>query len=185
MNISASVTISDAVLGNGNYSGKKTVSLTYDGSSMLTSDALTSRSVVPDVLVASGTQDLTGQAWGTHTLSASVTFDGVTSGNSLQCNVTGIPYDYDLQNNKPDANWVVSGDSDYDAGQRIYYYYSALWTNKYYAKLYTPAFRFPASANIAYSLTFRYSSAGSAGQKLTIYTGAVYDTRRTPRTDLL
>ena len=183
MNISASVTISDAVLGNGNYSGKKTVSLTYDGSSMLTSDALTSRSVVPDVLVASGTQDLTGQAWGTHTLSASVTFDGVTSGNSLQCNVTGIPYDYDLQNNKPDANWVVSGDSDYDAGQRIYYYYSALWTNKYYAKLYTPAFRFPASANIAYSLTFRYSSAGSAGQKLTIYTGAVYDTSTYSKTN--
>ena len=176
MNISASVTISDAVLGNGNYSGKKTVILTYDGSSMLTSDALTSRSVVPDVLVASGTQDLTGQTWGTHTLAASVTFDGVTSGNSLQCHVTGIPYDYDLQNNKPDANWVVSGDSDYDAGQRIYYYYSSFWTTKYYAKLYTPAFRFPASANIAYSLTFRYSSAGSAGQKLTIYTGAVYDT---------
>ena len=183
MNISASVTISDAVLGNGNYSGKKTVSLTYDGSSMLTSDALTSRSVVPDVLVASGTQDLTGQSWGTHTLAASVTFDGVTSGNSLQCHVTGIPYDYDLQNNKPDANWVVSGDSDYDSGQRIYYYYSALWTNKYYAKLYTPAFRFPASANIAYSLTFRYSSAGSAGQKLTIYTGAVYDTSTYSKTN--
>lgn len=176
MNISASVSISDAILDNGHYSGKKTVSLTYDGSSMLTSDALTSRSVVPDVLVASGTQDLTGQTWGTHTLAASVTFDGVTSGNSLQCHVTGIPYDYDLQNNKPDANWVVSGDSDYDAGQRIYYYYSSFWTTKYYAKLYTPAFRFPASANIAYSLTFRYSSAGSAGQKLTIYTGAVYDT---------
>lgn len=183
MNISASVSISDVVLGNGNYSGKKTVSLTYDGISMLTSDALTSRSVVPTTLVASGTQDLTGQAWGTHTLSASVTFDGVTFGNSLQCHVTGIPYDYDLQNNKPDANWVVSGDSDYDAGQRIYYYYSALWTTKYYAKLYTPAFRFPSSMNIAYSLTFRYSSIGSAGQKLTIYTGAVYDTSTYSKTN--
>lgn len=93
MNISASVTISDAILGNDNYSGKKTVSLTYDGStSMLTSNSLTSRTIVPNALVASGTQDLTGQSWGTHTIAASVTFDGVTSGNSLQCRVTGIPY---------------------------------------------------------------------------------------------
>ncbi len=125
MNISASVSISDVVLGNGNYSGKKTVSLTYDGISMLTSDALTSRSVVPTTLVASGTQDLTGQAWGTHTLSASVTFDGVTSVNSLQCHVTGIPYyvgnmgnfkDYGWSNNNvtalPSSNTASMGHSD-------------------------------------------------------------------------
>lgn len=93
MNISASVTISDAILGNDRYSGKKTVSLTYDGStSMLTSNSLTSRTIVPNALVASGTQDLTGQSWGTHTIAASVTFDGVTTGNTLQCRVTGIPY---------------------------------------------------------------------------------------------
>ncbi len=93
MNISASVTISDAILGNDRYSGKKTVSLTYDGStSMLTSNSLTSRTIVPNALVASGTQDLTGQSWGTHTIAASVTFDGVTTGNTLQCYVTGIPY---------------------------------------------------------------------------------------------
>lgn len=113
MNISASVSISDVVLGNGNYSGKKTVSLTYDGISMLTSDALTSRSVVPTTLVATGTQDLTGQAWGTHTLSASVTFDGVTSGNSLQCHVTGIPYSYDFVDGSLDQyrsdGWSTNG----------------------------------------------------------------------------
>lgn len=113
MNISASVSISDVVLGNGNYSGKKTVSLTYDGISMLTSDALTSRSVVPTTLVASGTQDLTGQAWGTHTLSASVTFDGITSSSSIQCHVTGIPYSYDFVDGSLDQyrsdGWSTNG----------------------------------------------------------------------------
>ncbi len=113
MNISASVSISDVVLGNGNYSGKKTVSLTYDGISMLTSDALTSRTVVPTTLVASGTQDLTGQAWGTHTLSASVTFDGITSSSSIQCHVTGIPYSYDFVDGSLDQyrsdGWSTNG----------------------------------------------------------------------------
>lgn len=113
MNIGASVTISDAILGNGNYSGKKTVSLAYDGSSMLTSNALTSRIVVPTALVASGTQDLTGQSWGSHTLAASVTFDGVTSENSLQCHVTGIPYSYDFVEGSLDQyrsdGWSTNG----------------------------------------------------------------------------
>lgn len=113
MNISASVSISDAILANDKYSGKKTVSLTFDGSSMLTSDALTSCTVVPTALVASGTQDLTGQAWGTHTLSSSVTFDGVTSGNSLQCHVTGIPYRYDFVDGSLDQyrsdGWSTNG----------------------------------------------------------------------------
>lgn len=113
MNISASVSISDAILANDKYSGKKTVSLTFDGSSMLTSDALTSCTVVPTALVASGTQDLTGQAWGTHTLSSSVTFDGVTSGNSLQCHVTGIPYSYDFVDGSLDQyrsdGWSTNG----------------------------------------------------------------------------
>lgn len=113
MNISASVSISDAILANDKYSGKKKVSLTFDGSSMLTSDALTSCTVVPTALVASGTQDLTGQAWGTHTLSSSVTFDGVTSGNSLQCHVTGIPYSYDFVDGSLDQyrsdGWSTNG----------------------------------------------------------------------------
>lgn len=113
MNISVSVSISDAILANDKYSGKKTVSLTFDSSSMLTSDALTSCTVVPTALVASGTQDLTGQALGTHTLSSSVTFDGVTSGNSLQCHVTGIPYSYDFVDGSLDQyrsdGWSTNG----------------------------------------------------------------------------
>lgn len=136
MNISASVTISDAVLGNGNYSGKKTVSLTYDGSSMLTSDALTSHTVVPTTLVASGTQDLTGQTWGTHTLAASVTFDGVTSGNSLQCHVTGIPYLKDFRTSDSVENeWTFVGDKRYYNGNYDGYelraYYRGLFGGGY------------------------------------------------------
>ncbi|MBO5499670.1 MAG: DUF4493 domain-containing protein [Bacteroidales bacterium] len=117
MNISASVSISDVVLGNGNYSGKKTVSLTYDGISMLTSDALTSRSVVPTTLVGNESIFTNGnvinQAWGTHTLSASVTFDGITSSSSIQCHVTGIPYSYDFVDGSLDQyrsdGWSTNG----------------------------------------------------------------------------
>ena len=117
MNISASVSISDVVLGNGNYSGKKTVSLTYDGISMLTSDALTSRSVVPTTLVGNESiftnGNIINQAWGTHTLSASVTFDGITSSSSIQCHVTGIPYSYDFVDGSLDQyrsdGWSTNG----------------------------------------------------------------------------
>lgn len=105
MNISASVTISDEVLAQ----IKPTMSFTYDGISMLTNTAITSNTITPQTLVGNESllsgSDIIGQAWGSHTVAASLIFDGVTTSASLLCHVTGIPYEADPPANSGANPW--------------------------------------------------------------------------------
>ena len=61
--------------------------------------------------------DLTGLSWGSHTLTATVTFDGVNAAaadkGSSECHITGLPYDYNFVNgslnNYKSAGWTLNG----------------------------------------------------------------------------
>lgn len=168
--ITSSVTISENILSRDNYENLlPTVTYAVGGKS--------ASSTFGNSKTHSMGTEITGLAWGSHSLTAEVTFDGVTvTSAGYPCVITGLPFSWNLQEKEPDSNWVISGDSDYKNGQRIYYYYSALWTTKYYAKIFTPEFKFLSSVNINYSMVFRYESVGADGQKLTIYSGAVSNT---------
>lgn len=71
---SATVTISDAILNNSNYSSLKGgFSYALDGT-------------------ATTAAKVTGQSWGKHVVTATYTFDGVANSGSIDCHITGLPY---------------------------------------------------------------------------------------------
>lgn len=100
MNIGATISISNDVLKQMNASLK----FTYDGLSMLGNvdnnkyKSISSANVPAETLenntslFNSQSREIISQAWGTHTVAASVIFDGVTNKSTLPCEVTGIPY---------------------------------------------------------------------------------------------
>lgn len=108
MGIRGIVSISDDVLSKnaGLISG---VTLKYGDSSMLSSGTAVTTSVWYPNTEATKVNDtnweLTGRSWGSHTITASFTFDGVAAKSStdptstvstLQCHITGLPYSYDF-----------------------------------------------------------------------------------------
>lgn len=90
--VGADITVSDAILYNSNY------------------NALT----VTDNGTAVQAGDLAGSSWGSHTIKASFTLDGVTVEGSAQVEVTGIPYSYNFVNGSLDQyrkdGWTTNGD---------------------------------------------------------------------------
>lgn len=96
MGIKGIVSISDEVLSK-NASLIGDVTLEYGKSSMLSSGTAVTTSVWYPNTVATKEKDtdnweLTGLSWGSHTISASFTFDGVAAVSTLQCHITGLPY---------------------------------------------------------------------------------------------
>lgn len=119
MGIRGIVSISDDVLSKnaGLISG---VTLKYGESSMLSSGTAVKSTVWYPNTVATKVNDtnweLTGRSWGTHTISASFTFDGVaakssTNSNStvstLTCHITGLPYQIRTEGATP-SGWTTS-----------------------------------------------------------------------------
>lgn len=90
-NVGATITVSDAILNNANY---PSLSITDN-----------------DEEVSAG--NLTGRSWGTHTIKASFTLDGVTVEGSVQVEVTGIPYSYNFVDGSLDKyrndGWATNG----------------------------------------------------------------------------
>lgn len=90
-NVGAKVTVADAILNNANY---PSLVLTDNGSS-----------------VSAG--DLSGKSWGSHTIKASYTLDGVSNSSEISCEVTGLPYDYNFVNGSLDQykndGWTLNG----------------------------------------------------------------------------
>lgn len=84
MNIQGKVSISDAILGNPNYSNLIKASLKYDDEELLSSTSVSSNTFEG--------ADQTGQEWRAHPLTASFTFDGVSDKDEMTCDVTGIPF---------------------------------------------------------------------------------------------
>ncbi len=103
MNIQGKVSISDAILGNPNYSNLIKASLKYDDKELLSSTSVSSNTFEG--------ADQTGQEWRAHPLTASFTFDGVSDNDEVPCHVTGIPYKYDFYNKNlktiQEAKWTT------------------------------------------------------------------------------
>lgn len=116
MGISGIVSISDEVLSKnaGLISG---VTLKCGDSSLLSSGTTVTSSMWYPNTVASkdsdGNWELTGQSWGNHTLSASFTFDGVSSNGSTTCRITGLPYAIRTENATP-TGWTTSNTQKID-----------------------------------------------------------------------
>lgn len=89
--VGAEITVSDAIIYNSNY------------------NALT----VTDNGTAVQAGDLAGSSWGSHTIKALFTLDGVTVEGYAQVEVTGIPYSYNFVNGSLDQyrkdGWATNG----------------------------------------------------------------------------
>lgn len=102
MNIQGKVSISDAILGNPNYSNLIKASLKYDDKELLSSTSVSSNTFEG--------ADQTGQEWRAHPLTASFTFDGVkTTPHSVPCHVTGIPYSVEDMSKFNSLEWKSKG----------------------------------------------------------------------------
>jgi len=103
--VSSNITIADNILGNSNYS-KPTVTYEVDGKT------------VSGTYSASKTHNhqggISGLSWNSHTLKATVTFDGKESVGECPCVITGLPYSYNFVNGSLDKyradGWTTNGD---------------------------------------------------------------------------
>lgn len=103
MNIQGKVSISDAILGNPNYSNLIKASLKYDDKELLSSTSVSSNTFEG--------ADQTGQEWRAHPLTASFTFDGVSDNDEVTCHVTGIPHRVDNMQDYVSHGWNGKGAS--------------------------------------------------------------------------
>ena len=95
----ASVSIADAILNNGNYSTiKGGYTYTLDGA-------------------ATTSTEVSGQSWGPHTVIASYQFDNVTEEGSSDCHITGLPYSFTFYKSSTsavdNAGWKRNGDTGF------------------------------------------------------------------------
>ena len=154
MNIQGKVSISDAILGNPNYSNLIKASLKYDDEELLSSTSVSSNTFEG--------ADQTGQEWRAHPLTASFTFDGVSDNDEVPCHVTGIPYTKDFTANKDFTNWNYSGYKEWSSdgfGFRLFYMY---YKNKQVTSVFSPAFYLPSKTNVTVNAQMiAYSLAGN------------------------
>ena len=114
--------------------------------------------------------EFSGLSWGSHTLTATVTFDGVSSSATTTCHITGLPYSVSLTSQPSgwtfggSISWEGYGWNDGDSAK-----YLRLRGNNSYDKrgrALTPAFNFSCGASeIKVKTTvdcFHYASSGSA-----------------------
>lgn len=161
MNIQGKVSISDAILGNPNYSNLIKATLTYDGISMLSDDySVTSSTLRPNTLVGhtglfeANNYAVIGQDWGSHKVAASFTFDGVKATHDVPCHVTGIPYNISFQDNIRPAKWTLSNNGSS---------YSRLVLKRGEAYALTPTFIIPGNI-YAEAILQAYAYRGSVGK---------------------
>ena len=190
MGICGIVSISDEVLSK-NASLISDVTLEYGESSMLSSGTAVTTSVWYPNTVATKEKDtdnweLTGLSWGSHTISASFTFDGVdakssTNSNStvstLTCHITGLPFNQDLRTNSDMHNWAIFGDTAYSdsCGQQLLYAYNTN-NSKDYARIFSPSFVLPQSVDISCACQVMFINSGAYNRKATFYSGVVANT---------
>lgn len=190
MGIRGIVSISDDVLSK-NAGLINGVTLKYGDLSMLSSGTAVTTSVWYPNTVATKEKDtdnweLTGLSWGTHKISASFTFDGVAAKSStdststdstLQCHITGLPFNQDLRTNSDMHNWAIFGDTAYSdsCGQQLLYAYNTN-NSKDYARIFSPSFVLPQSVDISCACQVMFINSGTYNRKATFYSGVVANT---------
>lgn len=160
MGIRGIVSISDEVLSNNaDLISESEVTLKYGDSSMLSSGTAVTTSVWYPNTVATKEKDtdnweLTGLSWGSHTISASFTFDGVAAKSStdststvstLQCHITGLPHEVSFYKNTTITGWTFSNFEN-PGGATPSTSYIAFKPTDAYAK--SPAFILPESVSV-------------------------------------
>lgn len=109
--VSSNITIADNILGNSNYS-KPTVTYEVDGKT------------VSGTYSASKTHKhqggISGLSWNSHTLKATVTFDGKESVGECPCVITGLPYTAAPPTNSGNHPWAGSANSWNDEYVRLH-----------------------------------------------------------------
>lgn len=124
--------------------------------------------------------DLTGLSWGSHTLTATVTFDGVNAAaadkGSSVCHITGLPYrspnflNSSVSMGSGIQQWTTTGTVEYWSGRG--YQISKFYSSVSAGVLYSPKFQMPNKMNITYHSAACYFTSGVAGNKnATIYSG--------------
>ena len=115
-------------------------------------------------------EEFSGLSWGSHTLTATVTFDGVSASATTTCHITGLPYSVSLTSQP--SGWTFGGSISWEgygwnAGDGAKYL--RLRGAKNYqdrGRALTPAFNFSCGASeIKVKTTvdcFHYASSGSA-----------------------
>ena len=130
--------------------------------------------------------NIDGNAWATHTLTASGTFDGVSvAGNgSSVCHITGLPYKTDFLNSSVslgagNEQATTTGTVEHwkDHGYQIMYWH--LGSVKA-GTFFSPKFQLPETTRVKYSTAICYFTSGSAvwpfdGQSVNIYSGITYN----------
>ena len=100
--ITSSVTISDDILSKDTYKDMLP-SVTYS-----VGDKSETRTYGQSNTHSMGTTEISGLAWGTHSLTAKVTFDGASATSAGHpCVITGLPYDFST--NKHKDKWSLNG----------------------------------------------------------------------------
>ena len=112
----------------------------------------------------------TGLTWGSHTLTATVTFDGVSSSATTECHITGLPYSVSLTSQP--SGWTFGGSISWegygwnkgDGAKYLRLRGAADYASR--GRALTPAFNFSCGASeIKVKTTadcFHYASSGSA-----------------------
>lgn len=158
---------------NPNY-GTKEFSITLDGADLgrFTDTSFGVNSV--------SLEDQTGLSWGSHTLKATMTFDGITVSKTNTHHITGLPYSYDLRSSETlPTGWTVVGNTDWNKnrGKQILYVYSTSST-KNYAKIFSPIFKIPTSdfINISYKMGVMFINTIHYKRSAQIFSGIVSST---------
>ena len=129
--------------------------------------------------------EFSGLSWGSHTLTATVTFDGVSSSATTTCHITGLPYkSTNFMEEAPTftstnevEKWIKQGTTKQQGGRghQIYYYYYYLFgTTKETGNIFSPAVQIPTgSIPISYKVGINFYTSGTGtGQTVDIHTGA-------------
>lgn len=123
---SAAVSISDAIMNNGNYSSLKG-GYTYKVDGTATTSATVG-----------------GQSWGQHTVTAAYTFDGVAKEGSSVCHITGLPYKSGVPSNSGAHPWSkIKGTISWESS-----YVKMSYSAGVYPTIESPTFHIPGNINV-------------------------------------
>ena len=126
--------------------------------------------------------NIDGNAWATHTLTASGTFDGVSvAGNgSSECHITGLPYSKNFESSSDASGWYFDGkyeyrNHSYNQGYQIRYYYRVppFSSTDNSSSAFSPIFIIPgnASVNAYYKSILEIGNEGSSPSNVTVNMG--------------
>lgn len=119
--------------------------------------------------------EFSGLSWGSHTLTATVTFDGVSSSATTTCHITGLPYKKDFLTS---STTVGSGAQDCQTSGTVEYWGShGYQILKWYlggvtaGTFFSPQFKLPETRKISYESSACYFSTGLRSASVKIYHG--------------